>query len=68
MGYPAKVQLIRRVASQQWYIPFPAALARALDLAKGETIEWTIRDRHTLILTRSAKATAGQGKKKRRSS
>ena len=27
MGYPTKVQLIRRKASEQWYINFPAALA-----------------------------------------
>jgi hypothetical protein len=28
MGYPTKVQLIQRQESQQWYINFPAPLAR----------------------------------------
>ena len=30
MGYPTKVQLIRRKASQQWYVNFPSALAQAM--------------------------------------
>jgi hypothetical protein len=54
MGYPTRVQLIRRQASQQWYLPFPAALARALELRKGETIEWNVQDRNTLLLRRAA--------------
>jgi len=74
MGYPTKVQLIQRQASQQWYLPFPAALARALELHKGETIEWNVQDRNTLLLRRTALATAAPpqtqtpGKKKRRRS
>ena len=28
MGYPTKVQLIKRQQSEQWYINFPAALAK----------------------------------------
>lgn len=75
MGYPTKVQLIQRQASQQWYLPFPAALARALDLHKGETIEWNVHDRNTLLLRRTAPAPAlapqpqaAPGKKKRRRS
>ncbi len=28
MGYPTKVQLIQRKGSEQWYINFPAGLAR----------------------------------------
>jgi hypothetical protein len=31
MGFPTKVQLIKRKASQQWYITFPSALAQAMD-------------------------------------
>jgi antitoxin component of MazEF toxin-antitoxin module len=53
MGYPTRVQLIQRQASQQWYLPFPAALARALGLHKGEVIEWNVQDRQTLVLRRS---------------
>ena len=68
MGYPTKVQLIQRQASQQWYIAFPAALARGLGLQKGETIEWNIQDRQTLLLRRAAAPAAVEAKKKRRSS
>jgi len=28
MGFPTKVQLIKRQASEQWYINFPSALAQ----------------------------------------
>ena len=53
MGYPTRVQLIRRKASQQWYINFPAALAGAMDFAKGEILEWSVEDKNTLILRRA---------------
>jgi hypothetical protein len=64
MGYPTRVQLIQRKASQQWYINFPAALARAMDFAKGEILEWSVEDKNTLLLRR-AEATPQTGKKKR---
>ena len=40
MGFPTKVQLIKRKASEQWYINFPAALAQACEFVKGEIVEW----------------------------
>jgi hypothetical protein len=52
MGYPTKVQLIQRKESQQWYINFPAAIAQAMDFAKGEDVQWTIADKRYLILSR----------------
>lgn len=68
MGYPAKVQLIQRQASQQWYIAFPAALARSIGLQKGETLEWNVQDRGNLLLHRAAPAALPAEKKKRRRS
>jgi antitoxin component of MazEF toxin-antitoxin module len=65
MGYPTKVQLIQRQASQQWYIAVPAALARSLGLQKGETIEWNVQDRNNLLLHRAVASTAAEEKKKR---
>ena len=69
MGYPTRVQLIQRKRSQQWYINFPAALARAMDFQKGEVVEWVVRDHETLVLHRSRQAVAlspqHDGKKKR---
>ncbi len=52
MAYPTKVQLIQRKQSEQWYINFPAAIAQAMDFAKGEEVLWTIADKGTLILSR----------------
>jgi hypothetical protein len=52
MPYPTTVQLIQRRHSQQWYVNFPAAVANALDFAKGETVEWTVLDRRRLLLAR----------------
>ena len=52
MGFPTKVQLIQRQASEQWYINFPSAVAQALEFEKGEVVEWIIKDKTTLILRR----------------
>jgi hypothetical protein len=54
MGYPTKVQLIDRAASQQWYVNFPAAIAQAMEFEKGETVEWIIADKGHLILSRES--------------
>src|ERR1035437_945899 len=42
MGYPTKVQLISRKASEQYYINFPSAVAQAMEFSKGESVEWII--------------------------
>lgn len=52
MGYPTKVQLIKRKKSEQWYINFPAAIAQAMEFARGEVVEWVLVDRRTLLLRR----------------
>lgn len=53
MGYPTTVQLISRKNTEQWYVNFPAAIARALDFEKGEVVEWTIDTRSELTLKRT---------------
>ena len=63
MGYPTTVQLISREKTEQWYVNFPAAVARALDFEKGEVVEWTIETRRRLVLTRKIK---GEVKQKKR--
>ncbi len=52
MGFPTKVQLIKRKASEQWYINFPSAIAQAMDFSKGEDVQWTVADKGHLILSR----------------
>jgi hypothetical protein len=52
MGYATKVQLIKRRQSEQWYINFPVALAQAMEFERGETMEWIIEDKTSLVLRR----------------
>ena len=52
MGYPTKVQLINRKQSEQWYINFPVAVAQAMEFERGETVEWIIEDKGSLVLRR----------------
>ena len=53
MGYPTKIQLIKRAKSEQWYINFPSAVAQAMEFEKGEQVEWLIDDCQKLVLSRS---------------
>ncbi len=66
MGYPTKVQVIQRKDSKQWYVNFPAALARAMEFAKGEVVEWVVQDRAALTLRRTEAPPAERGAKKKR--
>ncbi len=52
MGFPTKVQLIKRQKSEQWYINFPSAVAQAMEFARGEIVEWIIEDKGQLVLRR----------------
>ncbi|ANF52952.1 hypothetical protein A0O34_21570 [Chryseobacterium glaciei] len=53
MGYPTKVQVIKRKTSEQWYVNFPSAVAQAIEFKQGEVVEWIIDDNQRLILQRS---------------
>jgi len=53
MGYQSKVQVIERGGLQrQFYLICPAPLAQALEIEKGETIEWIVQDKWTLTVKR----------------
>jgi len=53
MGYLTKVQVIERAKGQrQFYLICPAPLAQALEMEKGETIEWVVEDKWTLSVRR----------------
>ena len=52
MGFPTKVQLIKRKESEQWYINFPAAVAQAMEFERGEVVEWIIEEKGLLALKR----------------
>jgi hypothetical protein len=52
MGFPTKVQLIKRKKSEQWYINFPSAIAQAMEFERGETVEWIVENKGLLVLRR----------------
>ncbi len=54
MAYLSKLQVIQRGGhNRQYYLICPAPLAAALELEKGEPLEWIIKDRDTLEIRRS---------------
>jgi hypothetical protein len=54
MAYLTKLQVIERAnGQQQFYLICSAPLAQALEMHKGETIEWVVEDKWTLRITRT---------------
>lgn len=53
MPYISKLQVIERGHNRQYYLICPAPMAAALDLEKGESLAWVIKDRYTLEIRRS---------------
>jgi bifunctional DNA-binding transcriptional regulator/antitoxin component of YhaV-PrlF toxin-antitoxin module len=65
MGYLTKVQVIERAnQTRQYYLICPAPLAQALELEKGEQIDWVIEDRNHLVLRRVRKTASKLGSAK----
>lgn len=66
MGYKSKVQRIDRRGkdNRQYYIMCPAALAEALEIEKGEAIEWIIESKDRIIMKRELKLKQRRNKKK----
>jgi len=53
--YPVRVQAVRsKGCAQRPFVNLPIALAKALDIEKGELVEWKIVDRRRLLLLRGA--------------
>ena len=52
MGYKVKIQRVDRKSTKSFYINFPAAVAEAAQLEKGEEMEWIIEDKNTFVLRR----------------
>lgn len=61
MAYLSKLQVIQRGdKNRQYYLICPAPLAAALELEKGEPLEWVIKDRHTFEIRRSKGSRRGE--------
>ena len=53
MAYVTKLQVIQRGGqNRQYYLICPAPLAAALDMEKGEELEWVVKDRNTFEIRR----------------
>ena len=52
MGCPTKIQLIKRLNSEQWYVNFPVQVAQAMEFERGETVEWIVESKGQLVLNR----------------
>jgi len=65
MAYVTKLQVIQRGGqNRQYYLICPARMAAALEMEKGEPLEWVIKDRNTFEIRR---VQAGAGVKRSRS-
>ena len=54
MAYKSTVQVIERANdTRQFYLICPAPLARAMELEKGEIIDWVVEDKYTLVIKRA---------------
>ena len=52
MGYPVKLQKVDRPTNRSYYLNLPVSVAEAIEAEKGETFEWVIEDKNTLVLRR----------------
>ena len=52
MGCKVKIQKIERTTNKTYYVNFPGAIADAINLEKGEQMEWFIESRNCFVLKR----------------
>lgn len=53
MGNKTRVQSnVRKGGREQYYVNVPSAVAEAMEFMTGETVEWIIADRDTLVIRR----------------
>lgn len=52
MGHMIKIQRVERGKTKSYYVNFPAALAEAAQIEKGEEFEWLVEDKNAFLLRR----------------
>ncbi len=52
MGYSVKIQKVERGTTKSFYVNFPAAVAEACNIEKGEEMFWVIEDKNSFTLQR----------------
>lgn len=64
--YPVKIQAVRsKGVAERPFVNIPIALARSLDIKKGEVVEWKIVDRSRLLLLRQPQPSPLKPQKKK---
>jgi len=53
VGHVVKIQRVDRGQTRSFYLNFPAALADAMEVEKGESFEWLLEDKNTVWLRRT---------------
>lgn len=53
MGHVVKIQRVDRGQTRSFYLNFPAVLADAMEVEKGESFEWLLEDKNTVWLRRT---------------
>ena len=65
-SYPLKIQAIRSTGlTERPFVNIPIPIARALDIRKGEVVEWKIVDRCQPLLVRKPQRSPVRPPKKR---
>jgi len=65
--YPVRIQAVRsRGTAERPYVNIPIPVARALDIQKGEVVEWKIVNRTHLLLVQLAGDGVARGYRIRR--
>ena len=52
MGYKVRIQRVDRPTNRSFYLNFPSPIADAVNMQKGEELEWLIEDRNTFVIKR----------------
>lgn len=52
MGYRIRIQKVDRPSNRSFYVNFPAPIADAVNMQKGEELEWHVEDKNTFVLKR----------------
>jgi hypothetical protein len=65
MSHIVKMQKVQRGSTRSFYLNFPAALADAMGIEKGEEFEWLLEDKNTVWLRRCQARPPHQAPKKR---
>jgi len=65
VGYNVKIQKVERPTNKSFYVNFPSAIADAVQIQKGEEMEWLVEDKNTFVLRRIHPKKAVLKKRKR---